>query len=441
MENFIIYNANILTFGNKLQNIRNGALYIGRGTILDFGEEKDILSKHSGVEEKIDAKGKLVMPGYIDMHNHLYSSFFQNVPLKTAGIKKYSDFMDKFWWDLTGKLSSDGIYYSAVKGIINSIKAGTTTIFNLHSSPSCVEDSLYDLAEAFEELSMRGVLAYEISNRTSDSDADKMMKINAEFAAQNKNNPLVSGMMGIYNANEVSDDILREVSKFTDRADLGLMLHLSESEEEEDYSVDKYKKYCIDRLFDIGLLNEKSLLATANYLDETDISIVKESGAGIVLTPSSAYYKGFDLAPVEALIQNDIPIGLGSDGIYQSIAEEAAFTYKLLRNKGKEFDAGYNGISKIVTDSSFKLTNRFVSKSVGEIKLGAAADIIMLDYIPEHKITEENINTQLLFGIIPSRVTTSIINGNIVMKDYELVGIDENELNEKYLEFASELDH
>jgi cytosine/adenosine deaminase-related metal-dependent hydrolase len=428
LENYIIYNANILTFGDKPQNIRKGALYIGRGTILDFGEEKDILSKHSSVEEKFDAQGKLVMPGYIDMHNHLYSSFFQNVPLKTKGINKHSDFMNKFWWELTGKLSSDGIYYSAVKGIINSIKAGVTTIFNLHSSPNCIDDSLYDLSEAFEELSMRGVLAYEISNRTSKEDAEKMLKANAAFAQENKNN-----------ANEVSDDILRTISKFTDKNDIGVMIHLSESEEEEEWSVAKHKKYCIDRLFDIGLLNEKTLLATANYLDETDIDIIKKSGAGVVLTPSSTAYKGFDMAPLGALFENKIPIGLGSDGIYPSIAGEAAFAYKMIRKDQKEFNSGNKDIGEIVTSSSYKLANKFVSKSIGEIKLGAAADIIMVDYLPEHEITKDNLNTQLLFGIIPSRVSTSIINGNIVMKNFEMVGIDEHELNAKYLEFASEL--
>ncbi|MBN2790702.1 MAG: amidohydrolase family protein [Candidatus Delongbacteria bacterium] len=439
MENYIIYNANILTFGDKLQNIRKGALYIGRGTILDFGEEKEIMSKHSSVEEKIDAKGKLVMPGYIDMHNHLYSSFFQNVPLKTKGINKHSDFMNKFWWELTGKLSSDGIYYSAVKGIINSIKAGVTTIFNLHSSPNCIEDSLYDLSEAFEELAMRGVLAYEISNRTSDADAKKMLKANAEFAQQNKDNPLISGMIGIYNANEVSDDVLRTISKFTAKTDIGLMIHLSESEEEEEESVAKYKKYCIDRLFDIGLLNDKTLLVTANYVDETDIDIIKESGAGVVLTPSSTAYKGFDMAPLATLFENKIHIGFGSDGIYPSIAGEAAFAYKMIRKDRQEYNFENNEISKIITSSNYKLANKFVSKSIGEIKLGAAADIIMVDYLPEHEITSENLNTQLLFGIIPSRVSTTIINGNIVMNNYEMVGIDEHELNAKYLEFASEL--
>ena len=439
MENFIIYNANILTFGDKPKNIRNGALYIGRGTILDFGEEKEILAKHSAIEEKIDARGKLVMPGYIDLHNHLYSSFFQNVPLNIKGINTHSDFMNKFWWNLTGKLSSDGIYYSAVKGIINSIKSGVTTIFNLHSSPNCIEDSLYDISEAFEELSMRGVLAYEISNRTSDADAEKMLKVNAEFAAQNKSNPLVSGMIGIYNANEVSDDVLRTISKFTDQSKVGMMIHLSESEEEEELSVENYKKYCIDRLFDIGLLNEKTLLATANYIDETDIDIIKKSGAGVVLTPSSTSYKGFDLPPLETLLENKISVGFGSDGIYPSIAGEAAYAYKTFRHNKKEFNSGNNEIANIITNSSYNLANKFVSKSVGEIKLGSAADLIFVDYLPEHEITVDNLNTQLLFGIIPSRISTSIINGNIVMKDYELIGIDEHELNAKYLEFASEL--
>ncbi len=305
MENFLIINANILTFGPKPKNIRNGAVYVGRGTILDFGTEKDMLVKYSDETNKIDAKGRIVMPGFVDFHNHLYSGFFQNIPTGVGDGIDYKSFMNKYWWKLAGKLSSDGIYYSAVKGIINSIKSGVTTIFNLHSSPSCIDESLVDIAEAFEELSMRGVIGYEISNRNGNDEADRMFKMNSEFVEEYKNNPLVTGMIGLYNANEASDQLLRSVARFTDRTGSGTVIHLSETEDEDEVSVKNFdKKYCIDRLFDIGLLNSKTILASTNYIDETDIDIIKETKSGIVLSPSSAYYKGFDFAPIEDIIAN-----------------------------------------------------------------------------------------------------------------------------------------
>ena len=61
------------------------------------------------------------MPGYIDLHNHLYSSFFQNIPADKNKIKNFSEYMDNYWWKLAEKLNSDGVYYSTVKGLINSI--------------------------------------------------------------------------------------------------------------------------------------------------------------------------------------------------------------------------------------------------------------------------------------------------------------------------------
>jgi cytosine/adenosine deaminase-related metal-dependent hydrolase len=440
MENYLILNANILTFGPKPKNIRNGAVYVGRGTILDFGTEKEMIAKYSDEKNKVDAKGRIVMPGFVDFHNHLYSGFFQNIPTGVGDGIDYKTFMNKYWWKLAGKLSSDGIYYSAVKGIINSIKSGVTTIFNLHSSPSCIDDSLVDIAEAFEELSMRGVIGYEISNRNSDEEADRMFKVNTEFTEQYKNNPLVTGMIGLYNANEASDQLLRNVAKFTDRTGSGTIIHLSETEDEDEISVKNFdKKYCIDRLFDIGLLNSKTILAATNYIDDTDINIIKEAKSGIVLTPSSAYYKGFEFAPIEDLIAKDIPLGFGSDGIYHSIMSEASFAHRILRQKVKGFNSGNKEISEILSKSSYRLANSFVSKSIGEIKLGAAADLIFVDYLPEHEITAENLHTNLIFGILQSRVSGSIINGNIVMKDFELAGIDEFELNKKFIEYAKEL--
>jgi cytosine/adenosine deaminase-related metal-dependent hydrolase len=440
MENFLIVNANILTFGPKPKNIRKGAVYIGRGTVLEFGAEKEMLHKYSQEPNKIDAKGRIVMPGFVDFHNHLYSSFFPSIPAVDKLNGSYDDYMKKYWWNITGKLSSDAIYYSAVKGIVNSIKSGVTTIFNLHSSPACMEESLHDVAEAFEELSMRGVLGYEITNRTGNETADRMFKMNSEFAEEFKNNPLITGATGIYSANEASDQLLRAVSRFAERTGTGTILHLSESENEDEISVKNFdKKYCIDRLYDIGLLNSKTILAAANYIDETDIDIIKESKAGIALTPSSSFYKGFDFAPIESFIEKQIPIGFGSDGIYHSIASEASFAHRILRQKTKGYQSGNAEITEIITRSSYKLANSFVSKSIGEIKPGNAADLIIVDYIPEHEITPENLNTNLIFGILQSRIATTIINGNIVMKDFEMVGIDEADLNEKFSEFSKEL--
>ncbi len=440
MENFLITNANILTFGPRSKNIRNGALYVGRGTVLEFGTEKEMMNKYESEPVKINARGRLVMPGFIDFHNHLYSGFFPNVPLKLKGDAAYNEYMDGYWWPLAGKLSSDGIYYSAVKGIVNSIKSGVTTIFNLHSSPSCIDECLMDIAEAFEELSMRGVIGYEISARCGGDKADRMFMMNAEFCEQYKNNPLINGVMGLYNANEAPDSILRGVSRYAERTKTGVVIHLSESENEDEVSVRDFdKKYCIDRLYDIGLLGNKTILASANYVDDTDLNIIKESGSGIALSPSSSYYKGFEFSPIEDIIEREIPIGFGSDGIYHSIMSEASFAHRILRQKRGGFNSANKEIAGIISRSSFKLANKFVSKAVGEIKPGAAADLIFVDYIPEHEITQENFHTHLIFGILQSRVACSIINGNIVMKDFELVGIDENDLNSKFIEYAGEL--
>jgi cytosine/adenosine deaminase-related metal-dependent hydrolase len=267
-----------------------------------------------------------------------------------------------------------------------------------------------------------------------------MFKMNAEFTEEYKNNPLVTGVIGLYNANHSSDSMLRAVSRFTERTQTGVVVHLSETEVEDEISIKNFdKKYCIDRLFDIGLLTKKTILASTNYIDDTDMDIIKEARSGIVLSPSSAYYKGLDFAPIEDLIERGIPLGFGSDGIYHSIISEASFAHRILRQKLKGFNSGNAEISDILTKSSFRLANNFVSKSIGEIKPGAAADLIFVDYLPENEITPENFHSHLIFGILQSRVATSVINGNIVMKDFELVGIDEADLNSKFMEYAKEL--
>jgi len=439
LENLLLVNANLLTFGDKPRNIRRGAVYIGRGTILDFGDEKEMLAKYHNVEIKYDVKGKLVMPGFVDMQNHLYSSFFQNIPLDMSKVKSYSDFHKKYWWNLTDKLSSDGVYYSAVKGIINAMKNGVTTIFNLHSGPSGLADSLNDIAEAFQELSMRGVLAYEITNRRGEAEAEKMFEANCEFISSHSGDPLISGMLGLYNVNSASDELLGKFGRYMKKTGCGLMMHLAESEEDDTISIDKYKKYGIDRLNDHGLLTAKTLLCSTNYVDEYEADILLRSDSSVVLSPSATYYKGLEFAPLEMFLSKKIPSAFGSDGIYASIAQEASFAHKIVRSRMVELNAGNKEIADIVMHSSYKIANKFVSKSIGEIKLGAAADLIVVDYLPENDITADNMHTHLIYGILPARTISTMINGTFVMKDYQIVGIDEQEINAKYMEFAKEL--
>ena len=108
-------------------------------------------------------------------------------------------------------------------------------------------------------------------------------------------------------------------------------------------------------------------------------------------------------------------------------------------HKLKRFTSGNVEISSIRTSSNYKLANKLVSNSFAEIKRGSAADLVSVDYLPEHEITAENLHTHLIFGILQSRIASSIINGTVVMKDFELSGIDEKELNIKFEEYAKEL--
>ncbi|MBN1971650.1 MAG: amidohydrolase family protein [Candidatus Delongbacteria bacterium] len=437
MEEYLIVNANVLTFGFKNRYIADAAIHIGRGVILDFGTRKEMEIKHPTLE-KLDMGGKVVMPGFVDLHNHLYSGFFQNMPIELGSVKNYNEFMNKFWWKLTDKLSSDGIFYSAVKGIIKAIKSGTTTIFNLHSSPNCIDDSLNDVADAFLDTGMRGVIAYEISNRKGEKDAEKMFEVNANFVTQNASNSLINGMIGLYNVNEVSDALLTKISNFGKKTGCGLMLHLSETGTEDDYSIAKFKKYTIDRLNDHGLLNAKTLLVGANNLDEYEADVLVRTEANVVLTPSSSLYKSFEFPPIDLYVDKNIPLSFGTDGIFHSISGEADFANRLFKQHLNTFDRGNKEVSNILMNTNYKIANKFVSRVIGEIKPGAAADLIAVDYHPEIEINDENLYTHLMFGILQSRIDTTIVDGKVLMKDYKLVELDIDDILEHCKTFAND---
>src|SRR5271157_631715 len=168
----IIRNARVLTFDSGNRVLDSGAVEIRPdGTI---GWVKDTRELHpaslraslqAGVEEVVDAQGKLLMPALINCHTHLYSTLARGMSVPGRPPKNFTEILKKLWWRLDRALNDDAVYYSALVGLIDSAKCGVGTLVDHHSSPNACIGSLDRIEQAFREVGLRGVLCYETSDR------------------------------------------------------------------------------------------------------------------------------------------------------------------------------------------------------------------------------------------------------------------------------------
>lgn len=161
----IIGNGNLITRNNDTAFIKNGAVAVEDNMIIDFGKTDEIKKKFP---EHVftDAGDRLIMPGLINAHTHIYSAFARGMILSDG--KESADFgeiLENLWWRVDRSLSLEDIKYSAYAIYLDSIKNGVTTVFDHHASGGNPSESLFTIAEAAKELGIRTSLCYEVSDR------------------------------------------------------------------------------------------------------------------------------------------------------------------------------------------------------------------------------------------------------------------------------------
>jgi cytosine/adenosine deaminase-related metal-dependent hydrolase len=210
----IVGNGRLITQNKENPFFENGALVINDGKIIDYGNTGDILDKYKQAEY-IDAKGKVIMPGLINTHGHIYSAFARGMNLDGPTSKNFLDILNNLWWRLDKTLSLEDIKYSAYTTLMDSLKFGVTTFFDHHASPNAVKDSLFTIGNVAEELGIRTSLCYEVSDRDGEEVLEKGIKENVDYInyCNEKHDNMKSAMFGMHASFTLSDESLKKCVK------------------------------------------------------------------------------------------------------------------------------------------------------------------------------------------------------------------------------------
>ena len=391
----------LLTNGRVITRDPNGKGYYETGAvafegtkIVEVGNEADLTAKYPQAE-KIDAKGGVIMPAFINAHTHIYSALARGLSIVGNNPTNFYEVLDGTWWAMDRKLTLAGTRASADALYIDCIKQGVTTIFDHHASFCEIPGSLFQIGESAKKFGVRSCLCYEVSDRDGEEKSIQAVKENADwitYCEQHKD-PMLAAMFGGHALFTISDKTF-------------------------------------DRMVEAN---------NGIHVNPAEIELIKHTHTMVVNNPESNMSNAVGVCPVLPLSREGILLGLGTDAWTNDMIESLKAALCVQRLNACLPNVAWCEVTDMLFKNNAKIASKYFPDELGVLKAGAAADIIVMDYKPFTPFSDENIDGHILFGMTGKLCRTTIGAGKILMRDRELVGIDEEAENAHILEEAKKL--
>ncbi len=435
----IIGNGVLITRNEESPYFECGAVAIQDESIVMVGTLDEVKRAYPDAEF-IDGKGKVIMPAFINAHEHIYSAFARGLSINGYNPNGFLEILDGMWWNIDRHLTLEQTKQSAMATYLESIKNGVTTVFDHHASFGEIEGSLFKIEEASKACGIRSCLCYEISDRDGEEKAKQSIQENVDFIkhALADKSDMIAGMMGMHASFTISDKTMEQLTAMKPGG-VGYHIHVAEGIEDLHQCLKVHHKRIIDRLMDHGILGEKTLAAHCIYVNEHEMDLLHETNTMVVHNPESNMGNACGCPPTMKIFQKGILTGLGTDGYTHDMIESWKVANVLHKHHLCDANAAWGELPQMLFDSNAKIVNRYFQKPIGVLKEGAAADVIVLDYNPPTPMDGNNINGHILFGMTGRCVETTVANGKVLMLNREVKVVDEEKVLADCRQSAREL--
>ena len=445
MVDILIKNGTVVPVNKERSIIKNGAVAIQNGKIVDVGPTADLTKKYSA-DRIIDASHKAVLPGLINTHTHLLQNFIKgfrdDVPLlewaERVSIPRIIVVVKDY---LAGKFGLQ--YHATMLGCIEAIKSGTTCLANMEWATHPNALNAYketgiraDHALYFADQDLLGALIPE-ARLTH----DQTIKLANEIISKwhNGENGRIKFRYGVCSPTTCSESLIREVRELANKTKIAIHCHLGETRLERDCMLEKYGKSQVEWLREIGLLGPDVLAAHCIWLSDREIKILKETQTKVSHNPESNMKLASGIAPIVKMLKEGITVALASDGCASNDNMdmfEAMRTAALL-HKVANLDASVLSAYDVLEMATINGARALgLGNQVGSLEPGKKADIILVDLTGVHLRPLHDIVNNLVYCAWGSDVNTVIIDGKMVMENRKMLTINEQETVDKAEEFG-----
>lgn len=424
----LIKNALILSPNTNFENKQS--ILIKDNLITEISPEID----ESNVSKIIDATGKIVLPGLINTHTHLSMTLFRGL----ADDLSLDSWLNDHIWPMEANLNGDYCYIGALLGAVELIKSGTTTFSDMYFY-------MEDVARAVDEAGIRAVLSYGMIDFGDEEKRKNEINENLTLfkACDGMADGRIKVFFGPHSPYTASEELLIKVRELADEYNMGIHIHVSETQKEiDDVSAEKGLRP-FEYLDKIGFLGPDVVAAHSVWLSDEEIEIIKKNNVKISHNPCSNMKLASGIAPVSKLIENDICVSIGTDGASSNnnldLIEELK-TASLLQ-KVSTLDPKVLTSDEAVAMGTIKGAETLgLESEIGSIEVGKKADIILIDTNSANMVPDSSsLSSNIIYSANGSNVDTTICDGKILMENKKLTVLDEEEIYKKARQAIKEL--
>lgn len=434
----LIENGTVLTLGKASRVLSGHSVLIKDGLIAKVAPKKAIKDFRG---KRIDATGRVVLPGFINAHTHFYSSLARGLG-KAKPSKNFNEVLKNLWWRLDSALTTEDCHYSALIALLGSIRHGTTTLIDHHASPHAVPGSLEAIERAVRATGLRACLCYEVSDRDGAGIAKEGLAENARFIkhCRQQNDPQVQALFGLHASFTLSDATLEKASALGHELDTGFHIHVAEAQSDQDWTLKHGGRRVVARLSKAGILGPRSIAAHCIHVDRREIDLLAGTQTAVVHNPQSNMNNAVGTADIVGLVKRSVLVGLGTDAMTTNTLEELRVALWAQHLRAANPSVGFGEVTGALFAANPVIAQRIFGLRFGEIREGAAGDIAIFDYDPPTPLESGTVFGHLAFGISQTEADTTIVGGRVLMEGRQLaLDLDEALVNARARELAKNL--
>ena len=439
----ILGNGIVITLDPKTGVIEDGAVAYAGEKIVAVGETATIKAQYPDANFT-DVDGRVIMHGLINTHSHIYSAMARGMFLQNAKTShNFQEVLENLWWELDRELTLEDIRYSAYHTYMEGIRFGVTTVFDHHASfkPGAIMGSLEEITNVAKELGVRASVCFEVSDRNGAVASRESVDENIRGikAIQAENNPLLHGMFGLHASFTIEEKTMERIAAEGAALGAGFHVHTAEGTADQPKTKDKFGRSIVQRFHDHGILGGKTLAIHCIHLDDEEIQLLAKTGTVAVHNPESNMGNAVGCMDIRKLQTAGILVGLGTDAYTQDMFESLKVANIIHKHVAGNPSATGGEIQGLLLENNPAIASRHFGYDIGIIKEGGAADLVVLDYMPNTPLNSVNYTGHITFGMSGAMVSGTIIGGETVYWNRAFTKVDEGKIYRDSRQFAQKL--
>ena len=393
----------------------------------------------------VEAGDCVITPSFVNAHHHMYGVLAHGIPLpppirggSEGGVGGWP-FLEDFWWPRVEDLLTHDLIAAATDwACLEMARSGVTTFYDCLEAPYALPGALEVEGEVVRRWGLRGVLSFEATERVSAENGEAGLRENADFiTACRSRGDLVSGMMCFHTTFTCSADFIRRAVALAAELGAQVHMHLSEGTYEPEYCLARFDARPVVYYDQLSVLGESVLASQCVQVDAQEIALLARRGVHVSHQPLSNCEVGGGFAPVPEMLVAGVNDALGSDGSINNFFEVLRAAALLPRARLR--DPGAMPASTVWTMATQNGARALGFNDLGTLAPGRQADLLLIKADLPTPLAPCNLADQLLLWRNPCHLRGVMCAGRWLLRDGEIVGVDEEAVRARVVEAAARL--